>query len=111
MGDYAGQLQFRLYPTIPPVATIITKTVLCQNRRDSAPLSAGSSLHPDDWDTCRDKLLILTCSSLGLRNMLPDWIAASHSTRSVLVVLHDEGHPVYFVVETNQVHIFVLEFH
>lgn len=47
----------------------------------------------------------------GFAHVLPDWRAASHLTRSVLVVLHDEGHPVYFVVETNQVHIFLLKFH
>jgi hypothetical protein len=42
----------------------------------------------------------------GLVQVVPDWTAARHLTRSVDVVLQDEGHPVYFVVEVTQVHIF-----
>lgn len=46
----------------------------------------------------------------GFAHVLPDWRATSHITKSVFVVLHDEGHPVYFVVETTQVHIFCSNF-
>lgn len=44
----------------------------------------------------------------GVAQVLPDWSAVRHLTRSVDVMLQDEGHPVNFVVEVTQVHIFCL---
>lgn len=42
----------------------------------------------------------------GFAHVVPDWRAASHWTTSLLVVEHHDGHLVYLVVETIQVHIF-----
>lgn len=42
---------------------------------------------------------------VGVAYVVPFWVTDRHRTRSSLVVLYDEGHPVYFVVEINRVHI------
>jgi hypothetical protein len=44
----------------------------------------------------------------GFAQVVPDWSACWHLTRSVDMVLQDAGHPVYFVVEVTEMHIFYL---
>jgi hypothetical protein len=47
-------------------------------------------------------------SSFGFAQVVSVWIAFSHLTRLVNVVLQVEGQPEYFVGEINDLHMFCL---
>ena len=57
---------------------------------------------------CSQEVVSANVLVTGFAHMVPDWHAASPLTRWVCIVLHDEGYPVYFVVEFKNVHIVLL---